>query len=178
MRCDEFSKNLSAFLDNELPLEEHKKMELHIASCETCHKEAEELKVMVNIVANTPRLEAPTQLWEMTHKKIIEEAEIPKHFRLPNWSFVPVAAAVFALMLFFASNYIFFHQDESGEIPVAYYIQEHVATQSEYSLSIEPVSELTTMTQTEEDYTQLNDNISELELLMEVHYGIDATNGS
>lgn len=181
MRCSNFRKSLSAFVDGELRPHERERMERHISQCENCRRETEKLREMVGIMSNMPDPEIPAQLWESTRRRLEVYSEKPVKawiFRIPKWSFVPVAAAVFTLLiLFFGSQ--FYYKVETEAPTFDTYIQEHLLSYSDRLLPPDLLSELTVAQSgqpTEE--TKSDESVSELEMLMEVHYGIDSTDGS
>ena len=77
MRCSSFRNNLSAFLDNELDAGKRKQMELHISECADCHKEAEKLRDMINLIGGMERPETPSQLWAGTRRRLETASETP-----------------------------------------------------------------------------------------------------
>ena len=182
LRCSSFRKNLSAFLDNELDLRKRKHMELHISECEDCRREAEKLREMIGIIGGTERSEVPAQLWEGTRRRIETASEQPVRtwvFGMPRWGFIPAGALAFVLLLYFLGAQLFFSEYQAGPMPVTVYLQEHAISSSQQVLPQDILSELT-IVQTDQviEETQFDESISELDMLMEAHYGIYTTNGS
>lgn len=183
LRCSNFRKDLSAFLDDELDSRKRKQMELHISECAECRREAEKLQEMIGIIGAMERPEIPAQLWEGTRRGIEAVSELPTAkapvLRMPRWVFAPAAAVVFALLLYLLGGQLFFHKYETGRIPIAVYVQEHALSYSEQVLPSNPLSELA-IAQTEPvtEETLSDQGTSELDVLVEVHYGIYPTNGS
>ena len=181
LQCSSFRKNLSAFLDDELNLRKRKQMELHISECADCRVEAEKFREMIGIIGGMECPEVPVQLWEVTKRRIQAAPELPARtpvLRMPRWAFAP-AAAVFAVFLYILGGQLLFHKYETGPIPITVYFQEHALSYSQQVLSPSPLSELE-IVQTEQiaEETWSDEPISELEMLMEVHYGTYPTNGS
>ncbi len=181
MECSNFRKSLSAFVDDELRPQERERMERHISQCENCRREAEKLREMVGIMNSMPDPETPAQLWESTRRRLEAYSEKPVKawiFRIPKWSFVPAAAAVFTLLILFLGGQ-FYYNVETEAPTYDTYIQEHLLSYSDRMLPPDLLSELTVaqIGQTTED-TKLDESVSELEMLMEVHYDIDSTDGS
>jgi anti-sigma factor RsiW len=181
LHCSSFRKNLSAFLDGELSLRKRKQMELHISECASCREEAEKFRQMIGIIGGMERPEVPAQLWEGTKRRIQAASELPARkpvLGIPRWAFVP-AAAVLAVLVYVLGGQLLFHKYETGPIPIAVYFQEHALSYSEQVLSSNPLSELA-IVQAEQiaEETWSDEPVSELEMLMEVHYGTYTTNGS
>ena len=182
LRCSSVRKHLSAFLDGELDQRERKRMELHVSECADCRRETEKLREMIGFVGGVPRPEVPAHLWEGTRRRIEAASELPTRtlvLRMPRWVFAPAAAAVIALFTYFLGGQLLFHGYEAGPMPINVYLQEHALSYSDQILSSNTLSELA-IVQTEQvaEETRSDESISELEMLMEVHYGTYPTNGS
>ena len=181
MRCSSFRKNLSAFLDDELDPRQRKQMELHISACSDCHRETEKLREIIGLVSGTPRPEVPPHLWEETRQRLEAALEHPDRswiFNMPKWGLMPAGAAVFVALLLFLGIQ-FFHERGVDPVPLTIYVQEHTLSYSEQVLPSDLLSELTVV-QTGEvtEEAQSDEIMSELEMLMEVYYGTNPTNGS
>ncbi len=181
LRCS-FHKNLSAFLDDELNSRERTQMERHISECMDCRREAERLREMIGIIEATPRPEVPADAWAGTLRKIEAASERPARvwgFRVPKWGAIPAGAVVFALLLYFLSSQFFFNGTETGPMSVTVYLQEHELSSSQQVLSPDFLSDLTSV-QTEEatENGETDESMSELDMLVEVHYGVYSTNGT
>lgn len=182
MRCSGFRRKLSAFLDDELDSWERKRMELHISECSDCRRETGKLREMIDIMGGMERPRVPAQLWEGTRRKLEAASEQPTRawwFRMPKWSLAPIGAVAFTLLFYFLSSQLFLHKYEPELMPITAYLQEHALSYSQQVLPSNPLSELAIaqMGQVTED-TQHDESVSELDMLMEVHYGIYPTNGS
>ena len=182
LRCSSFRENLSAFLDDELNPRKRKQMELHISECADCRQETEKLREMIGIIGGMERPEVPAYLWEGTRRRLEAASQLPVRalvLRMPRWVFVPAAAVVFTLLLYFLGGQLLFYKYETEPIPVTVYLQEHVLSYSDQVLPSNPLSELT-IAQTElvAEEALFDEPMSELDMLMEVHYGIYPTNGS
>ena len=182
LRCSSFRENLSAFLDDELDSREHEQMELHISECMDCRQEAEKLREMVGLIMATPRPEVPAQAWSGTLRKIEAASEKPawtQVFRIPKWGTIPAAAAIFVLLLYLLGSQVFFYGNGTGPMLLTVYLQEHEISSSQQVLTPDFLSELTTVqTEGDTEYTGSDEPISELDMLVEVHYGVYPTNGS
>ena len=179
LRCS-FHKNLSAFLDDELDSRERAQMEQHISECMDCRQEVEKLQIMTGFIKATPRPKAPADAWAGTLRKIEAASEKPARarvFKMPKWSAVPAAAAVFVLLLYLLGGQIFWTGTEP--VSVAAYLQEHELYYSQQVLSPDFLSDITTVqTDGSAEDTGTDEPMSELDMLVEVHYGIYSTNGS
>jgi anti-sigma factor RsiW len=183
LRCSSFHKNLSAFLDDELDSRKRKQMELHLSECEDCRREAEKLRHMIGIIGSLERPAMPAQLWEGTRQKLAVASETPTRtwriFNMPTWVFAPAGGVVLAVLVYFLSSQLFFQKYTAEPVPVADYIQEHALSCSEQALTPDLMSELTLVqTGLVAEEAQYDEPMSELEMLMEVHYGTNPTNGS
>jgi len=182
LKCSRFYKDLSAFLDDELSYKKRRQMEQHISECAECRREAEKMREMIGIVGSISRPEAPVQLWEGTRRKLETVSETPARkriFKMPVWGFVPAAAALLLALTYILAGQLFFTGYGTETIPVNVYLEEYTLSHSEQVLSPEPLPGLA-IVQTERatQDTQSDLPMSELEMLMEVHYGTNPTNGS
>jgi len=182
LKCSSVCKDLSAFLDDELNPRRRRQVELHISECENCRREAEKLREMIGFVGGISRPEVPVQLWEGTRQKLeaaSEQAGKRRIFKMPAWGFIPAGAAVSLVLLYLLAGQLFFPGYGTEPIPVDVYLEEYTLSSSEQVLSPDPLSGLT-IAQTERatQDTQSDLPMSELEMLMEVHYGTNPTNGS
>ena len=179
MKCSAFRRNLSAFLDHELNDREEQQMKEHLSQCEACRRETEQMRMMVSIVADTPRPQLPPRLWEETRQRL--ETVTPQRAfpAISRWSFIPVAAAILILVLYLAGSHFALLGSGSEAPSIALYLQEHTLSQSEDVLAPNPVSELT-LARMEQPVggTEASESVPDLELLMEVHYGTNPTDGS
>jgi len=182
LRCADIRENLSAFLDDELDTQKRKQMELHISKCADCRMEAERLREMIGIIGGTERPRIPAQLWEGTRRRIEAASQLPARtpvLRMPRWVFVPAAAVVFILLFYFVGGQLFFYSYKTETIPITVYLQEHALSYSEQALpsNLLPGLAIAQAEPVTED-VQSDETMSELEVLMEAHYGIYPTNGS
>jgi len=182
LKCSFCRKNLSAFMDDELGPKERRQMELHISDCADCHREMEKLRDMVGLVGGMERPKVPAQLWEGMQRKLATASDQPVRiwvFRKPVWAVAPAAAAVLIMLLYFAGGQLFFSGYEAAPIPVTVYLEEYALSYSEQILSPDLLPELTIVqTQESEVDSTSDESMSELDMLMEVHYGTNPTNGS
>lgn len=182
LRCSSFRKNLSAFLDDELGERKRRQLELHISECEDCRKETEKLREMISLISGTERPKTPPQLWEETRRRLETASERSTRtlaFKIPRWGAIPAAAVVFTLLFYLLGGQLFFSKHEAGPTPITVYLQEHTLSYSHQTLPSDLLRELEVV-QTEQatEETQSDEPMSELEMLMEVHYGTYQTNGS
>lgn len=182
LKCSSVCKDLSAFLDDELNPRRRRQVELHISECENCRREAEKLREMIGFVGSISHPEVPIQLWKGTRQKLeaaSEQSTRRRIFGIPKWSFIPAGAAVSLALLYLLAGQLFFPGYGTEAIPVDVYVEEYTLSSSEQVLSPDPLPGLT-IAQTERAIqdTQSDLPMSELEMLMEVHYGTNPTNGS
>jgi len=177
LRCSKIQKNLSAFLDNELNTEERKQIEQHLSECVECRQEMEKLRHTIYLVSKIECPEVPSYLWQETREILTRPVETG--FRIPKWSFIPVGALVFTSLMYLLVSQSFFIKHENGQIPVAIYLQEHKSVYSEQSSLIDSwVETVSTNTNESTKKSQSNTSASELDILMEAHYGGPQTDGS
>ena len=157
-------------------------MEQHVSECINCRQEAEKLREMIGLVRSSPRPEVPAQAWTGTLSKIEAASEKPARawvLRMPKWGTIPAAAAVFVLLLGLLSSQVFFPGNKTGPMSLTAYLQEHKISSAQKVLSPEFLSELTAVQTAKTTETVESDEpMSELDMLVEVHYGIYSTNGS
>jgi hypothetical protein len=137
---------------------------------------------MIGLVGSVSRPEVPVQLWEGTRQKLeaaSEQSSGKRIFGIPKWSFIPAGAAASLVLLYFLIAQLFFPKYGTEPIPVDVYVEEYTISSSEQVLSSELLPGLA-IVQTERatQDTQSDLPMSELEMLMEVHYGTNPTNGS
>jgi hypothetical protein len=142
----------------------------------------EKLSSMIGLVGSAEHPKAPAQLWEGTRRKLEAASDQPirtRILRMPIWAAIPAGAAVFIILLYSAIGQLFFTKYETDPIPITVYLEEHALSYSEQILSSDLLSELTIVQM--EQFTEnapSDEQMSELDMLMEVHYGTDPTNGS
>lgn len=96
-------RQLSAFLDNELPAEEATAVQAHLVQCVSCRAELERLQRVKRLLGMLPEILAPATLWEAIEPRLRESAGpgavvtwIRSAFRRPA---VAVAAAALIVVL-------------------------------------------------------------------------------
>jgi hypothetical protein len=105
--------------------------------------------------------------------------------RIPKWGTIPAGAVVFALLLYLLSSQVLFDRFlnrngvETGPMSVAVYLEEHELSYSQQILSPAFLADITTVqtTETTED-VGTDEPVSELDMLVEVHYGFYPTDGT
>jgi len=60
MDCNEVQSRLIDFLDDRLPAVSHQAIDEHLLTCEKCRKDVEELRVLLNVIAEAP-IERPAE---------------------------------------------------------------------------------------------------------------------
>jgi mycothiol system anti-sigma-R factor len=98
MRCDRVVKELSAFLDGELPAAATAELRAHLDGCSRCRADLESLRRVAEGVKALPRAPAPAELREQVMARIEESpAQERSHWR--HWRTWWGAAAAIAIGL-------------------------------------------------------------------------------
>ncbi len=102
--CDNFSSDLSALVDGELPPARRAEVEAHVAGCAKCRQRVTELRRLVDGVAALPKVQPESQFLAEVRRKIAR-GESPKEqtwvdtlFR-PAWIKLPLEAMAVAILL-------------------------------------------------------------------------------
>jgi len=98
-------KELSAYCNNELALEEARRVREHLLGCQRCRGEYEEIKLGVDFAQQLPLVSAPESLWK--ELETLLDAQPPAASRVrrpwfsltPGWSGFATAAAVALLII-------------------------------------------------------------------------------
>ena len=117
MNCKNIKKLLNPYIDQVLDAESTQQVEEHLKSCPACREEYSKLKQVVSAVNSLSLKPAPENLTENIMAKISQKEiqiqsswmdHIKKQISIPRLSFRLVgAAAVAALVVFFAFTFIF-----------------------------------------------------------------------
>ena len=75
MKCNQYSKSFSAFLDNELPNDLTDQLIRHTETCEKCSKKLEMLKNTDVLLHNLPHIEPTAELEHGLWRKIVNFEE-------------------------------------------------------------------------------------------------------
>ena len=98
-------KELSAYCNNELALEESRRVREHLLGCHRCRTEYEEIKLGVDFAQQLPLVSAPESLWN--ELETLLDAQSPAGSRVrrplfnlsPAWSGFAAAAAIALLII-------------------------------------------------------------------------------
>ena len=135
MSCPSFQEMLSAYLDGELSPEEARSLEEHLAVCEDCRRELEELKSLVAALGSLPPPEMPLGLHAAIMGRVRSEASTGfGRFRrvLPRWTlrqWVPAAAALALIVLVSATFGVWYANRKQGLDLAGHPISGGVGTQ-------------------------------------------------
>lgn len=69
--CKNIRNKLSAFMDNELPIDEAFKLKQHLATCADCEKVFEEMRSVWNLIDKVDDIEPSSDFWHVLHSKLI-----------------------------------------------------------------------------------------------------------
>ena len=130
MNCSWVTQNRSAYLDGELQPAERTAMELHLADCQRCAEEFEQLKLMHNAFAAVPGYSAPQDFSRNVMERIAEQEA--SGF---NWQYAATrfAGAAVCLLVLFAGV-------RSGDTLLQALAQQHTGDQVVASLALDAFS--------------------------------------
>jgi predicted anti-sigma-YlaC factor YlaD len=98
-----WSKNLSAYLDNEISESKRRKVELHLADCDLCRANLAAWKKIHELHNQEPLLTPAPVVWQLISRKIRSEKLQPLHVwedeRLIKWLPNPVPALVTVMII-------------------------------------------------------------------------------
>ena len=104
MECQVCCSQLTALTDFELPPEQAREIESHLASCSGCQAEYESLRFADNLIDQVPAADLSLPPWSPIRARVIPAAAEIETFRwdflLPG-SWTPVGAAALALLFSF-----------------------------------------------------------------------------
>jgi hypothetical protein len=177
LNCLTFRKNLSQFLDNELNPKVRTQMKQHLSECIECSLDTEKMKEAISRFRDVTVPDVFPEHWETTRQKLLSSVEHLPHrtilFRIPKWGFIPIGIVTAALLLYLLSGIFFFDNNNLGPISVDVCLQEHSLFSEQSSpLKIVPEFAVTENSQSKEK-TVSDDSTSDLDVLMEAHYGIN-----
>ena len=103
MECQACSSQLTALMDFELPPEQAREIEGHLASCSDCQAEWESLRFADNLIEQLPAADLSLPPWSSIQVRVFPAAAGIETFR---WDFspgmwAPVGAAALALVFSF-----------------------------------------------------------------------------
>ncbi|WP_029687865.1 DUF4349 domain-containing protein [Thermoanaerobacter sp. A7A] len=116
MDCKKALQLIPRYIDGELDVSQKEELEKHIESCESCRKEYQLEKNIIESLKNMPPLELPEDFNKKIHEKLVYQKNIleKKKERLKKTLTVAVIAASFILMTVFVVN--IFKFDKSSRI--------------------------------------------------------------
>jgi len=71
--CKKIRSKLSAFIDNELTIEEEFKLKRHLAMCSECMRELEEMRGVWNLMDKIDDIEPSPYFWNVLYSKLISQ---------------------------------------------------------------------------------------------------------
>jgi len=84
------SRDLGAYLDGQLPSNRARSTEMHVAECERCQAECEQIRVGIAALENLPLVEAPEGVWAAIERALPARPERAP-FRIGGWRFAMAA---------------------------------------------------------------------------------------
>ena len=104
MECQACSSQLTALMDFELPPEQAREIESHLASCPDCQAEYESLRFAGNLIEQLPAADLSLPPWSSIQARVLPAAAGIETFRWDFFSpgiWAPVGAAALALVFSF-----------------------------------------------------------------------------
>ena len=123
MKCRTFQKQISAYLDGELPPREQQKLEAHLDQCETCARMYEQLLQLTRSL-KLLRQNPPPGMWSAIHQRLEDRSARKSSIAwTPRWKLLGVGAAI--LLLIGLGLYFLFPISSPEEVPFEYYLEAH-----------------------------------------------------
>jgi len=82
MKCPDVIQRLGTYLDGELPAQDAEAVRVHLAECERCRTQLDELQAVVQPLQASRSVEAPPELWDAIEARL--DAEEPTAIQLPT----------------------------------------------------------------------------------------------
>lgn len=131
--CSNARENISAYIDNELSIDERHSFEKHIGSCKECKNELDEMTQTVGLCANLPQQELPVDFKAELHEKLLavagrQKSNIRSIKKSKSFLFTKTFASIAAgmLLIFLAGSFYIFglfspmkSQDKSNSTAMA-----------------------------------------------------------
>ncbi len=100
MTCEQALTLLDDYVDGELAEAEHQELELHLASCEACHKEERALRALLAEAATLKRDRVPARdLWPPIAERLRSQRRVLRFVRLGRAALPAGLAAAAALIV-------------------------------------------------------------------------------
>ncbi len=118
MKCENCLEKMSLYLDEDLNKQEQEELFNHIAECESCKKEFEELKNIVGDLRKAEFLELPENYHKELMERISEEKIIPVDFtskKKSNWKKYTSIAAGFLVLVVLGIGRGYVSNNQYGE---------------------------------------------------------------
>jgi anti-sigma factor RsiW len=87
------SHQLAAYIDGELATEAAQRVELHLAQCESCRNEREQVRFGMMALEHRPTAEAPSAIWNSI-AELIAERRFPSSHSSERWRLASAAVAI------------------------------------------------------------------------------------
>ncbi|MGB4304297.1 MAG: zf-HC2 domain-containing protein [Syntrophomonadaceae bacterium] len=109
MRCEQIKEHLSAYMDQMTNERENQLVEAHLAECESCRQELEQLQLIHSLLVNLDAPQIPDRFAEDLHMRLLSENPLlfsPKEIKRPRkqaWIAAAVAGLALAVGIFSSS---------------------------------------------------------------------------
>lgn len=102
MRCEQIKELLSPYMDQMTNLRENQMIEAHLAGCDTCRRDLEQLQLVHSLLHNLDAPQLPERFTEEFHRRLIDEKRrrlfAPAEMKPPRkQGWIAAAVAGFAL---------------------------------------------------------------------------------
>jgi hypothetical protein len=146
--CEIVQDNLSAYIDDELPADEGRKIYHHLQTCQACNKEYMELKITAAIMRSLNDIDPPPEMKERVIERLRDDtvhSPVSKIKKIKWYSFGAVAAGLLLLVgswsLLFDGGLAKFPADSAGTQQIAFEAAEAPETDAvQDDLSVQPFS--------------------------------------
>ena len=99
MTCEQFDRQLDAYLDRTLDAEQRREMDAHLESCPECREMADEMRGVLAAAASLPKSIAPPRnLWPAIALELVPRVKGRPERRVVWARWVPLAAAAVLLV--------------------------------------------------------------------------------
>ena len=98
MNCQDLVELLSEYLDNELGAAKRAEVDAHLAACQACQRELQELRATISLVASLPKATAPSALVQSIDEGVRAETPAASPTRRV-WYLFPALAAAAAILI-------------------------------------------------------------------------------
>jgi hypothetical protein len=106
MKCDWVEDKLSAYIDNELAVQERRELELHCEQCETCRKLISQYQAIGVLMRQSEARVDTDAIWDQVSRRLDDDAVVPitNKSRPKKWVYAVLATAASVAIIWFAAT--------------------------------------------------------------------------